>query len=271
MTDPSFQLRFPLDAPAVVNAASDYTQRWQDGAHTWRHVSQGGFDRRHYEVAPIAEAEARRFVSTHHYSRAYPASRLRYGLYEHTGLLVGAAVLSVPVRAAVLTTPFPQLAPYRESLELGRFVLLDRVPANAESWFLGQLFRLAAADGIRGLVSFSDPVARCREDGSLIFPGHVGTIYQATNAYYLGRSRARTLSLRPDGTVVNERSLAKLASGERGHAYVARSIDGAQLRPLAHGGCHRYVFVLGQPAERRALARDLTRGSYPKHVDEVNA
>jgi hypothetical protein len=220
----------------------------------------------------VAELTARDFVREHHYSHSYPASRLRYGLYEQQGALVGVAVLSVPMRAAVLTSVFPSLAPYRESLELGRFVLLDEVPANAESWFLGQVFDQASRNGLRGLVSFSDPIARERADGSVVFPGHWGTIYQATNAYYLGRSRARTLQLLPDGSVFSERSASKLRSGERGHAYAERQLlnyGDAALRPLRHLGCHRYAFTLGSRRERRALRRELRSQPYPKQPVEV--
>jgi hypothetical protein len=39
---------------------------------------------------------------------------------------------------------------------LSRFVLVDAVPANGESWFLGQLFAAAAREGLRGVVSFAD-------------------------------------------------------------------------------------------------------------------
>ena len=126
------------------------------------------------------------YVERHHYAGTYVASRLRYGLWERDGTLVGVAVLSIPVQRAVLTRPFPELEPYQESLELGRFVLADHVPANGESWFLGQVFRLAQHEGVRGIVSFSDPVARRDLAGRVVFPGHVGAIYQASNAIYAG-------------------------------------------------------------------------------------
>jgi len=75
--------------------------------------------------------------------------------------------------------------PYAESLELGRLVLGDEVPANGESWFVGQVFRQAALAGVRGVVSFSDPMPRAAADGTTITPGpYVGTIYQALNAVY---------------------------------------------------------------------------------------
>jgi hypothetical protein len=49
-------------------------------------------------------------------------------------------------------------------------------------------------------VVFSDPVERRRADGTVIMPGHVGVIYQASNAVYTGRGTARTLALLPDLT-----------------------------------------------------------------------
>lgn len=248
-----------------------YCQRWESRTHSWRHVSEGGFTPSAYEVAPLPERDARAFVTRHHYAASYPASRLRYGLHATGGALVGVAVLSVPVRREVLTGVFPQLEAYRESLELGRFVLLDEVPANAESWFLGQVWRQAAEAGLRGIVSFSDPIPRPRADGSTAFVGHVGTIYQATNAAYLGRSRPRILNLRPDGTVLNDRTRAKAKSGERGCVYARAQVEAAgEVRRLRHSGNHRYAFVLGTPAERRALRRDLESLPYPKTDERSN-
>jgi hypothetical protein len=53
-----------------------------------------------------------------------------------------------------------QNTPYEESLELNRLVLLDEVPANAETWAQARAFRLAAARGVRGIVAHSDPELR---------------------------------------------------------------------------------------------------------------
>ena len=171
-----------LDIPTLppmpeISPSSEWCQRWRDGKSSWRHRSDGGFNARSYEVAPLDECTAKRYVERNHYSGTYVASRLRYGLWENHGPLVGVAVLSIPVRSAVLTRPFPELEPYVESLELGRFVLADRVPGNGESWFLARVFHVAAQDGIRGVVSFADPVARRDGAGHLIFPGHVGIVY----------------------------------------------------------------------------------------------
>jgi hypothetical protein len=269
--------------------ASGLCQRWADRRPSWRHVSEGGFNRARYEVTPIDELVARAYVERHHYSGSYPAASQRYGIFER-GTLLGVAVLSVPVRAEVLTGVFPNLAPYTESLELGRLVLADAVPANAESWMLARVWELAAAEGVRGIVSFSDPMPR-RAGDTIIMPGHVGTIYQSSNALYLGRGRARWLQLLPDGTVLNDRAIAKVKSQQRGHEYVERRLVafGARarrafedpsawlaealttigVRRVKHLGNHRYAFSLGAPAERRRVTRmiPLDRQLYPKTID----
>ena len=61
----------------------------------------------------------------------FPAARMSFGLLEGQHLL-GVVVLGVPMHPAVLTKPFPTLGA-REAAEVSRLVLLDEVPANAES------------------------------------------------------------------------------------------------------------------------------------------
>jgi hypothetical protein len=74
-------------------------------------------------------------------------------------------------------------------VEVGRFVLLDEVPVNGETWFLARAFAALARDGVEGVLAFADPEPRATADGTVVFPGHVGTIYQAHNAVYRGRAR----------------------------------------------------------------------------------
>ena len=133
MTGYPRQLSLDL-APVEVSPSSDWCQRWRDGRPRWRHRSEGGFDARWYEAATIDDRTAKAYIERNHYAGTYVASRLRFGLWGQRGDLLGVAVLSVPVRREVLTLPFPHLEPFHESLELGRFVLADRAPANSESW-----------------------------------------------------------------------------------------------------------------------------------------
>jgi hypothetical protein len=264
-------------------AASDFCQRWRDRRHSWRHRSEGGFDARRYERRALAEAEARPFVEANHYADSYPAARLRFGLYDRPWL-VGVAVLDVPMQRRVLTAVFPRLEPYAESLELSRFLLAESVAANGESWFLARCRELAGRQGVRGVVSFSDPVPRRTAAGDLVFPGHIGTIYQASNAQYLGQTTSRRVLLLPDGRLPSARALSKVRGDEQGHAYVERDLvrfgarprlpgepgadwlrdelRAAGVRSLLHGGNHRYAFRLG--ARRRLVAVGLPATAYPK-------
>lgn len=284
----------PDQLPLFDLPAQPLCQRWTERRHSWRHLSEGGFDRSRYDVAPIAsDAVAKRFVTGHHYSGSYPSAIQRYGLYER-GELVGVAVLSGGTNTKSLTNTFPSLAPFAESLELGRLVLVDAVPANAESWMLARVWELAAATGVRGVLSLSDPMPRTTRDGRVVMPGHVGAIYQAGNARYLGRATPRTLTLLDDGAsvvVLDDRSIQKVRAGEKGHEGVERRLvalgarprelreDGAAwlrdvlpalgARKQRHQGNHRYAFTIGR--QRRQVPVLGRRQAYPKQPDALAA
>jgi len=252
-------------------------QRWRGRRDLYRPPEEP-IRSREYEVSEIAgDLPARAFVQEHHYSGTYPAARFRYGLY-HRGSLVGVAVFSHPSNDLALTRVFP--GDPLDSVDLGRFVLLDSVPGNGETWFLARTFERLRRIGIRGVVSFSDPVPRRSADGRVVFAGHLGTIYQAHNAAYLGRSRPSTLRLLPDGSGLSNRALQKLRGHERGWRYVASLLvkygatppqNGESLsdwtdrwlprltRPLRHRGNHKYAWTL---AGRNVL----TGLAYPKGI-----
>jgi hypothetical protein len=254
-------------------------QRWRAGRDSYRPAGET-IRPSEYEVAPIVEREAKAFVTTHHYSRSYCAARLRYGLYRK-GTLAGVAVFSHPVRDSVLTNVFPTGCA-QDSVELGRFVLSDHVPGNGETWFLARCFSFLRRERLVGVVSFSDPLPRTNQAGETVFPGHIGTIYQAASAAYLGRATPRTLHLLPDGSVLSPRALQKIRRQECGHAYAEALLlrQGARprhpdesgrawlrevlprlTRPFRHPGNHRYAWPLQSSAERFLL---LARQVYPK-------
>ena len=245
-------------------------------------------------VSLIDERSNRDFVIAHHYARSFPAAVLNVGLFDrgragaalHPGRHVGALVLSVPVQERVLTGVLPGLEPYRESVELGRLVLLDSVPANAESFFIARALRVAAEFGVVACVAFSDPVPRRNLlTGDIVLPGHVGTVYQASNARYLGRSSPTTKLLLPDGTILNSRSLQKVRAQERGAAGVERRLIelGAPPRPVGddpsvwlsealqevgvhrfrHPGMHRYVLTTPRARGHRGARIGLAAQTYP--------
>lgn len=203
----------------VVGEQGDlFEQRWRDKRSTWAPLHTL-FDPSRYEVVVIDQDKiAKTFVTHHHYSGTYPAARFRVGLVRDDEL-VGVAIFSTPASQKVLPR-YAEITP-DEGVELGRFVLLDDVAFNGESWFLARAFKLLKREkGSRFVLSFSDPIARTSEDGEVIKPGHIGQIYKALNASYFGQvGSPATLMLLPNGRVMSPRSLGKIRRGERGKDY----------------------------------------------------
>lgn len=250
-------------------------QRWLFREDRYRHPTET-IRASDYEVATISQGPAKSFVTTHHYSSSFPAARFNFGLHRH-GQLVGVAVFSVPTRWEALA---PCAGANEDRTELGRFVLLDEVPGNGETWFLGRCFEQLRDLGQRGVVSFSDPTPRTTADGRQVFPGHVGTIYQAHNAVYVGRSKARILRLLPNGCVLHPRAIAKILASDRGRGYSANILEriGADqlgdgdpkewlakwlpllTRPMRHPGNHKFCWGLNR-RDKKSLPKTL---AYPK-------
>lgn len=240
--------------------------RWETKRSTFRRPTET-IRTADYSAEAIADdAVPKAFITEHHYSGSYPAARHRFGLYRH-GALVGVAVFSQPMTGS--------------TLELGRFVLLDEVPGNGETWFLARCFDALRPLGVPRIDSFSDPTPRTRADGSQVFPGHVGTIYQAFNGTLVGKSCKRTHRLMPDGRLFSPRTMQKIRARERGvdHAQQQLVDIGAEplrtdedsaawlnrwlpalTRPLRHPGNWKYTWGLNR-REKKSLPPSLP---YPK-------
>jgi len=273
--------------------------RWRERRASYRPQREPLDPARYQVVRLTGDTEARAFTRRHHYSRSYPAAIAVFGLMElapfRRAALVGAAVFSVPMQPRAADARGAEGA---RACDLGRFVLLDHVAGNGESWFLRralqQLGQAKRGEDGRPLyavcLAYSDPVPRLDLAGRLHFAGHYGGIYAASSALYLGRSAARTLWLAPDASVISARALVKLRKGERGArytyetlrgygapviaagetgpAYVARALREGPFRQVRHAGNHTFAFPCGSTATRRAIrARMATGLPYPARTD----
>jgi hypothetical protein len=231
---------------------------------------------------------AKPWLEQNHYSGSFPASRLSLGLFQNgkggRPCLVGACTFSQPVNNS--SVPLRTgLAEHRRAVDLGRFVLLDDVAGNGETWFLSRAMRALRREkpDVLSVISYADPLQRVTGEGVIVKPGHIGMIYAVMGASYRGRANARIDTICPDGQPFNDRKLSKIRSGEVGHAY---SVDGlvslgapppanADLRDwLAglyasgfltrrrHPGNHVYVFEMTRAA--KLAARGLPRLQYPQ-------
>jgi hypothetical protein len=279
-----------LDPPSVAAAHRALrSQRWRE--RRARFVPDATvIDPRAFAVDVIADAAARAFVTRHHYSGSFPAARLSLGLFGPgqggPARLVGVATFSVPIndRSVLRRTG---LADPRTGADLGRFVLLDEVAGNGETWFLARAFRLLRREKpqIQAVIAYSDPLPRVGADGSGVSPGHIGGIYRdfGRGLAYRGRAEPRLEHLSPDGRVFSARAASKIRNGERGCGYAVDELvrrgapppSGGDLRgwydglvrsgflvPRRHPGNHVYAFALTQAA--RLAGRALPRQPCPE-------
>lgn len=247
---------------------TNFTMRWRNGKPVFQ-VRENCFNPRIHDIAPIDVNTAKKFVVESHYSRSFPASRRRFGLFRR-GTLIGTAVFSHPMSDKVLTNNFGGQA--SESIELGRFVISDLAEDfNSESWFFAQCRRELSREGFRGIVSFCDDLIRTNVAGETIFGGHLGVFLKASNAVYTGRSERTSIRLLPDGRVFSKRAISKIRNSEQGHEYASKILVsfGADEPPMGererkiwletwleiltrkvrHPGNHRYLFGLQKKIE----------------------
>lgn len=286
---------------AEIETSSIMCQRSTGRRQSFRiaHLPLRGELDRTYEVRRITRDVAEPYVVANHYAGSHVACRRSFGLYR-AGVLVGVASYCVTSEAA-LTLVFPELEPGAESFELGRLVLDDSCPGNTESWFLARCEEYLLAKGVAGIVTFADPVPRRMASGLIVFPGHVGFIYQAGNYLRAGRNTRRTQWMLRDGTFLNGITMQKIRKQDRGHEAAekmlvdrwgakpmrpgqkpaawlqeVRNDPAVGVRLLRHGGCHRYYKPLGANKRQRDQVvvsdriRDLT-GPYPKQPDLLEA
>lgn len=267
---------------------TDDNQRFTEGRESRRPAGEliktAAFD----VVKATLAAPATAFVRKHHYSRTHSAPAHPFELYCR-GTLVGVALFGPPASMNAHRFVFPTLTK-DEAVTLGRLVLLDEVPGNGESWFIARCFELLRADGIVAVESCADPQPRATVDGRLVFKGHLGTVYCATNGHYVGRTNDSTLRLFPDGTVFSNKSSGKVVRTEQGAAYSAGQLEawGAErlqagedpkvwlrywrsklTRKMRHRGNHRYIWCLDRRRRREVLAKPAL--PYPKSEEWLAA
>lgn len=257
---------------------SDLCQRWNRGRDSYRPAGEP-IDPSRYGVEVITKANAKAFVNLHHYSHSFPAARCSVGLFRGRDL-VGTAVFSVPMNNATIPR---YVGGGVDGVELGRLVMLDDVPANGETWFLSRAFKALKQEkpDVGAVVSYSDPIERTSADGLVVKPGHVGVIYQAFNARYVGVARAETLILDTAGCVISRRALSKIRNDEKGAAYayeqliaagapprrpledgiayVTRALAEGPFRRMKHPGNHAYCWSL-----RKGVDLKLPAQPFPK-------
>ncbi|CCH76900.1 hypothetical protein BN12_1510013 [Nostocoides japonicum T1-X7] len=176
-------------------------------------------------LVPVAPSDAVAFVRERHYTGTASAGMVRYG-WEVDGVLVGVSIYDGGTRAMQAGVLGPTHA--RRVLHHHRLAISPEAPRFTASQFLAAAHRDLRTGGWAAVVTYADLCA-----------GHVGTIYQATNALYTGLVSAGDLTFRaPDGTLRTTQGLDGPWPDRRAEA--ARR-GWVEVRCL---GKHRYVYLL---------------------------
>ena len=139
-----------------------------------------------------------------HYSQVVPAGKIaKFGVWED-GRFIGAVLYSWGANNNIGK---PYGLKQVEVCELVRVALTAH--ASPVSQIVAVTLRMlkAQSPGLRLIVSYADPLQ-----------SHVGSIYQAMNWTYVGKSRAQRFTLRPDGTVMHKRTAHSLYGTIKGLA-----------------------------------------------------
>jgi hypothetical protein len=133
------------------------------------------------EVVP-ATKEAIIQLARKHYLRSIPAhiKRIYVVRYKHPhegNMVIGMAIYGYPM-PSVSKFLHPEAA-FKEVLDLKRLYLADVGIPNLESYVIAQTLKLLKQDepDVKVVVTNANEKA-----------GHIGTVYQATNAIYLGKT-----------------------------------------------------------------------------------
>lgn len=206
-------------------------------------VDPSSFKVRDTLVAAVSTRDVAEFCERWHYTGTSGNDMWRFGLWIGPTLL-GVVSYNLPTRAVCESVFGPEH--FDRVWHMGRLVMADVAPSNSES-------RLIA--GSLSLISINHPSTWAVVTYAATDQGHVGYVYQATNAIYTGTGGDPTYYIdeagNRRGTHLNAAHISPRRASEMGW----RKVDG--------GPKHRYVYVLGNKAERRARRALLRLPSLP--------
>lgn len=199
-------------------------------------------DLRDLTVKKIKSSIGRDFIIEHHYSGTCHGGPMCWGAYDGlrlVGVVAFATPISENVRKSIWKDQFADEMK-NHTTELHRLVTLDECPKNTESWLISRALRglKEYKPKYKAVISFADSTE-----------GHIGTIYQASNAIYYG-SNSNT------NTFYRDQNGALRAPRQNG---VNISIDEAKARgwtPEKRQYKHRYLFLIPDPYEKKSDLMD---------------
>lgn len=182
-------------------------------------------------VSPVSASDIQEFARRYHYTGVGNNANWRWGLWNGP-VLHGVVSYNLPTRS-VCSSVFGEEHLHRV-WHMGRLILSDDSPRNSESRLIGGSLRAIAHahPEIWAVLTYAATDA-----------GHLGYVYQATNAIYTGTGGDANYYIDQAGNRRGTHLDGRGVSAER-----AASMGWERRR----GGVkHRYVYLLGNKRERR--------------------
>lgn len=188
-------------------------------------------------VHPVTAKDVREFSRRYHYTGVGGNAQWRWGLWSGP-LLLGVVAYNLPTRQTCASVFGDQ--GIENVWHMGRLAMADAAPRNSESRLIAGSLAQIQRDysNVWAVLTFA-----------AVSAGHIGYVYQATNAIYTGTGGDTSYLLDCDGNRRGTKQGGRLTKAE----IAARGWTSVKEPPK-----HRYVYILGNKAERRAR-RELLR------------
>lgn len=200
-------------------------------------------------VGPASVADVQEFASRYHYTETAGNATWRWGLW-HGPVLHGVVSYNLPTRS-VCASLFGEEHLHRV-WHMGRLILSDDSPRNSESRLIGGSLRAIQREhpDVWAVLTYAATDA-----------GHLGYVYQATNALYTGTGGDPYYYIDSHG--------ARRGTHLGGHAVGPERAAGMGWTRHRGGPKHRYLYILGNKRERRERLELLRLPllPYPKETD----
>ena len=191
-----------------------------------------------YSVQQIGYKDTKHLILNVHYARRMPSISFAYGLFEKNKF-VGLVSYGTPASPSLCKGIMGE--EYKSDvLELNRLVLINN-KKNEASYLVGQSLKLLPKP--RCIVSYADTQQ-----------GHAGCIYQASNFFFTGTTKARTDMAGKDG------------KHSRHHL-------GDRTKRIYRSAKHRYVTFIGNKKQKKKYLKLLNYPIltiYPKNNGGTN-
>jgi len=195
---------------------------------------------------------AKEYIEKNHYSHKIPqAIKFRFGFY-YDDKLIGCCIYSVPANYHCVSCLFDdeqQLI----CVELSRFYGEDDTCKNFESYCISKTFDILK-DKYDFILSYADS-----------YFNHVGTIYQALNFLYLGKTNKETRFLYND-KLITRRALGRNGNSEKEDREKLLLLGAKQIKMP---GKYKYIYLICNRRRKKELLKKLKCSvlPYPKLKD----